>query len=229
MFFLRREIKKILNQDSLVNYDSLSLQQLSGILNNYIPWTSSSIRPGAIVKIINDILINNRRNIIEFGGGMSTLYIAYMLKKNGGHLYTIDHDDNWIELVKEMLKKENLEDVVTFVHAPMEKSKHSIDNLDWYSENSMNTMLGDEQFDLVLVDGPLAYTKDLELSRYPAIPYLMDKNKISESSTIICDDINRNGEQAIVKKWEVEYKLKFKLLFKDGGIAISQTGTFYNI
>lgn len=230
MFFLKRKIKEVLaTKDTLTSYDILALQQLSGIISNYIPWTSSSIRPSAIVKVVNDILINKRKNIIEFGGGISTLYIAYILKKHGGHLYTVEHDENWIAIVKDILKKENIDDVVTFIHAPMKKSTYSLNNLDWYSEDSLDILSNNDKFDLVLIDGPLAYTESLMLSRYPAVPYLMNKNIISENSTIILDDINRDGEQAIVKKWEQEYGFEFVSSYANGGIAISQTGDFYNI
>lgn len=230
MFFLMQKNKKSLNtNNAITSYDTLALQKLSVIFSNYIPWTPSAIRPGAIVKILNDILIHKRRNIIEFGGGISTLYIAYMLKKTGGHLYTVEHDESWITVVNDMLIKENIDDVVTFVHAPMTKSTYSLNNLDWHNENSLEILPDKDKFDLVLVDGPLAYTKKLMFSRYPAIPFLMAKNIIAENSTIILDDINRTGEQTIIKKWEHEFGFKFTNLEKEAGIAISQNGDHYNI
>ena len=230
MFFLRRKIEKSLTtKDVLTTYDVLALQKLTGIIDNYIPWTGSAIRPGAILKILNDIIINKRKNIIEFGGGISTLYIAYMLKKNGGHLYTVEHDENWIAIVRDMLKKENIDDAVTFIHAPMKKSTYSLNDLDWYSESSLDILSDNDKFDLVLIDGPLAYTKKLMLSRYPAVPFLMKKNKIAENATIILDDIHRNGEKTIVKKWEREFGFKFVNLEKEAGIAIRLSSDAYTI
>lgn len=230
MFFLKNKIRSILTTKNIrTTYDIFALQKLAGIVKNYIPWTSSSIRPSAIVKVINDIFLNKRENIIEFGGGMSTFYIAYALKKNYGHLYTVEHDKNWIVIMKDILKKEHIEDVVTFIHAPLGNSTYSLNALNWYSENALDALSNCNKFDLVLVDGPFAHTKKLSLSRYPAIPFLMKKDKISRNSTIILDDIYRNGEQTIVKKWGKEYGLKFTNLHEDGGIAISNNGNFYNI
>lgn len=225
---LRNKIINILSTKS--TYDIFAMQKLNGLLNDYIPWTSSSIRPSAIVKVINDILINKRKNIIEFGSGVSTLYIAKILNKNGGHLYSVEHDENWITIIKQMLKKENIDETVTFIHAPMRKSTLSLNNLDWYNEDNLNNVLCNcNKFDLILIDGPLAYNKDHMLSRYPAIPFLINIDKIAKESTIILDDIERDGEQIIIKKWEKIYNYNFVKSYVDGGIAISQNGNFYNI
>lgn len=226
----KNKIKKILaSENSKKLCDSMALQKLVTLSNSYIPWTSSSIRPSAIVKILNDILINKRKYIIEFGSGISTLYIAKLLKNNGGYLYSVEHDKNWILVVKDILKKEGVEDVVVFAHAPMGKSTYSLNDLEWYDKKSLDVLSTSKKFDLILIDGPMAYTEKLMLSRYPAVPFLMEKDKISKNSTIILDDINRSGEEAIVKKWEQEYGFKFTRLYNDAGIAIAVNGNSYNI
>jgi len=228
--YLKNKIKSILaTERSKALSDVTALQKLTALSNSYIPWTSSSVRPSAIVKILNDILINNRKNIIEFGAGVSTLYIAKILKENGGHLQTVEHDSEWIEIVKEMLRKNGTDDMVSFVHAPMNKCRLSLDGLAWYDEGALNSIMGDVQFDLVFIDGPLAYTKELRLSRYPALPFLMNLNKVKENVTIILDDINRSGEQEIIDLWEINFGFKFVKLFDEAGVAISQNGKFYNI
>ena len=114
--------------------DTIAIQKLVTLSDGYIPWTASSIRPSAIVKILNDITINERKNIIEFGSGVSTVFIAKTIRNSGGHLYTVDHDGSWIKVVKKMLKKENLGDVVSFIHAPMNASIFSLNKSDWYDE-----------------------------------------------------------------------------------------------
>ena len=226
------KIKEILfNENKAIDYDIFALQKLYNLSKIYIPWTSSSLRPSAVVKILNDIVINKRRKIIEFGSGISTLYIAYILKNNGGHIYTVDHDINWIKIVKKLLEENDiLENIVTFVHSPLKKSSLSLNNLNWYNKEILDASLPvNDKFDLVIIDGPPAYTKKIWLSRYPAIPFLMKRNKIAKNSTIILDDINRKGEQNIVRKWENEYGFKFINLYKDCGIAIAQNGDSYNI
>ena len=56
--------------------DLLAMQHLNPLLQGYVPWTSSAMRPAAFVNIINDITVNDRRVVLELGGGVSTLLIA---------------------------------------------------------------------------------------------------------------------------------------------------------
>lgn len=209
--------------------DTIAIQKLVTLSDGYIPWTASSIRPSAIVKILNDITINERKNIIEFGSGVSTVFIAKTIRNSGGHLYTVDHDGSWIKVVKKMLKKENLGDVVSFIHAPMNASIFSLNKSDWYDEKKLRALSEYDPFDLIIVYGPLAYTKELRLSRYPALPFLMSIQKVHKNATVILDDIDRRGEQEIISLWEKGFGFRFSLLFKDGGIAVSQNGGRYNI
>jgi predicted O-methyltransferase YrrM len=227
---IKNKIKNYLTTNTKKNiHDIYALEKLSPLNINYSVWTSSAIRPSAIVKILNEIIVNNKKIIIEFGSGLSTIYIAKTLKKMGGKLYSIENDENWIEIVKKMLKDDGLEDCVHFIHAPLKPSSLSLNNLDWYDENLLNNLKRDEKIDLVLVDGPMAFSKDIELSRYPAIPLLHNNNHLGEDTTIILDDINRNGEEKILRLWEKKFNIKFSRLYADGGIAIKINKKAFNI
>jgi hypothetical protein len=197
-----------------------------------LPWTSSSLRPSALVKILNDIIVNRKTNIIEFGSGISTVYIANIISKidvkNEITFYSIDHNQDWINILKGILKRLNLNDKVKFICAPLDKSGLSLKNLDWYSEKILDEQQFHNAFDLILIDGPLAYTKELELSRYPAVPYLHHKKLISSNVSIYLDDINRRGEEKIVELLEIKYGYKFKRNYLEGGIAVSLNGSTFN-
>lgn len=54
--------------------------------------------------------------------------------------------------------------------------------------------------------------------RFPALPYLYDS--LQPGTTVILDDIDRRGEQQIVKRWEGELGLSFERRFLNR-IAIS--------
>src|SRR5690606_38250097 len=41
-----------------------------------LPLTGSALRPHCLTHLINDILINRRRRILEFGTGLSTILLA---------------------------------------------------------------------------------------------------------------------------------------------------------
>ncbi len=226
---IERKLKAICtNEESLKQQEDIyALQQLQPISSDYTIWSSSSIRPSAMVQILNEIIVNNRNTIVEFGCGITTVYIAKILKQYGGHLYSVEDNGEWIEIVRAMLKYNDLLDIVTFIHAPLNESKHSLSNCDWYSEDIINNYLEDIIIDMVLIDGPPAYLKDIELSRYPAVPFLLDR--LADDFCIILDDINRDGEKNIVARWEKQINISFVKQYVKGGIAIVRSRQGFNI
>ena len=64
--------------------DQMAYNQLLKMFDNnvFIPITNWSISPNEVLHICNDIVINKKTNIIEFGSGFSTICIAQLLKIN---------------------------------------------------------------------------------------------------------------------------------------------------
>lgn len=52
--------------------NSLSLLMDENI-NKYIPFTDYALSPYSIAHILNDLAINSRKNIVEFGSGTSSI------------------------------------------------------------------------------------------------------------------------------------------------------------
>ena len=198
--------------------DIIAMEYLRPLNTRYLPWTKSTIRPSAVVKILNDITINNRECIVECGGGNSTFFIARHLANTKGHLYTIEHDLNWLNILRKMIKKEKLESVVTLIHAPLEDNDNAIKGNKWYSVENIEEALGGEKIDLLIVDGPPAYQKEMEYSRYPAVPSL--KKYLNNDYAIFLDDITRNGEKKIADMWATELGIDFVFYKNDGRVAI---------
>ena len=71
-------LQKITSQAS---YNYL-MSHLSGDM--IIPYNSWSISPRAMMVIINHILINDVKDIVEFGTGISTIFLNNLSKKNKG-------------------------------------------------------------------------------------------------------------------------------------------------
>jgi predicted O-methyltransferase YrrM len=207
--------------------DALAMAQLAPLDNGYLPWSGSSIRPSALVSILNDIVINRRSFIVECGSGISTLYIGRLLQQKGGHLVTIDHDAHWSVLLRDILKEEGLENTVTVIHAPMCDSAHSLEGNQWYDETAISSVLNGQVIDLLLVDGPLAYKPEIRLARYPAVPFFA--SQLSENATIVLDDIHRKGEREIVKRWNREFGFTFEVRRRNGGIAIGTRNKKFQI
>lgn len=211
------------------NHDDIkSLIQLEPLLNQYLPWSTSAMRPSAVVKILNEIIINNRVNVIEFGSGLTTIYIAATLRQINSNsiVVSVEHDLEWIEICQRIIDQENLTKFVQLVHAPMELSNYSIDHLPWYSEACIKKVTRKCRFNMAVVDGPLAHTKKLKMSRYPALPFLIENKLLDDNHRVYLDDVTRSGERKIIKMWERKFGFKFKKDF-NLGIASSKVVKSY--
>jgi predicted O-methyltransferase YrrM len=215
-FINNAEYVKKLQIDTYCNTLLHNLQK-----DTYLPRTGMSLRPYALSYLLNEITINNRTNIIEFGSGISTIFMARLAFKNKIELkiLSVDDDDNWINKLNEILSKENLTKYVQFVHAPL---KLNDNNYEWYNENIIDKSYNNQKFDLVLIDGPKAYPKGKSQIRYGALPYIYQKLK--NEFIVFLDDANREGEDQIIKKWQAEFGLKFNI---EKNLAIAIKGNYF--
>lgn len=208
--------------------DILAMQQLEPISSDYLPWNPYAIRPSGLIKILNEIVINQRKSILECGGGISTIYMAKILRERGGRIHTIEHDLGWIEILKQLLSSQNLLDYVSIISAPLQTSpinfQENTSGL-WYDLNAIRNALEGIKIDLLLVDGPPAHSKSIRYARYPAVPLL--KQYLAEDYTIVLDDIGRTGEQQIAAKWQQELEISFQKYPIQGGVAIASSQKNY--
>lgn len=223
-------IKAINYLNNLANkiHDIYSLQILAPLVSNYLPWSDSAMRPSALVAVLNEIQVNTRRDIVECGGGVSTLLIARLLKQLGrGHLYMIDHDDEWQKQLIAILENEKLVQYVTLIYAPLAETNLAMNNCQWYDTIKIKEILGSKKIDLLIVDGPPAYKLEFQYARYPAVPYF--KNILADDYSIVLDDINRYGEKKILKLWEEDLGITFERMYRKGNIALGRSKGALNI
>ena len=207
-------------------YDSYALQLIDRGDVAFTAWTSSAVRPGAVACIVNDIVINGRSVIVEFGSGISTLIIARQLQE-GQHTYlSFEHDESWAAKVRLMLREAGLSDRCEVVHAPLKSSSYSIDGSRWYDDNVIRDRLDGLEIDLVLCDGPLADRSGLTLSRYPAIPVI--QSFLGEQYAIYLDDIDRPGEREIARRWGRLLDTPFQNQLMRGSFALATKGKSFN-
>lgn len=179
--------------------------QLQNLINEpfFVPMTTWSMSPSTILHVLNDISINNRLNVIEFGSGASTFYIAKLIKQYSlkTKFFSVESDEEWMNQLYNQLKLYNLEDFVELIFAPIVEVPKSLSykgQKTWYDTKILSTKLAYlETVDLILVDGPIG--KSTPFARYSAIPFLAEK--ISEDFTVFLDDIHRKQEQEIIKQW----------------------------
>ncbi len=121
--------------------------------------------------------------------------------------------------MKTSLGKNNLEEYVSLIYAPLEKTDLAVENNSWYSHKALEGHLNHEKkTDLVLIDGPGAWQPENKLSRYTAVPFLI--NKLADNFAVYLDDTNRKGEQKIISLWKKKYNLDFIRINSKSSVCI---------
>jgi len=209
--------------------DLLAMHALAPLSTTYLPWSASAMRPSGIVAVLNEIYVNRRRAVVELGSGVSTFYIGRLLRQRGGHIWTVEHDERWADLVDQELASEGLGDVVTVVHAPLKpiQSEWPGEEATWYEESCLNEMTAGQSIDLLIVDGPPAYQAGHEHARYPAGPFFA--STLAEDYAVVLDDIDRQGEQDIMERWEGELDVTFERRIANGRIGIGRPGAAFTV
>lgn len=184
----------------------------------YLPWSSGAMRPSGLVDVCNEIVLGGRTEVVELGSGASTTLLARLLRARGGRLTAVEHHGQWAELVTRELAREALDSVATVVHAPLTGAEDRDTGLPWYDADALTAVAGGASIDLLIVDGPPAYADGHELARWPALPAFLDR--LTPDSVVVLDDIDRDGEQAVLARWE--HATAFRFEQRSSGIAIGR-------
>lgn len=207
--------------------DSLALNHLREIDLGlgFMPWTRAAMRPSTILHILNEIFINDRRTIIEFGSGISTLYLAWAARKIDARLLSIEENEGWCDKVKDMLQQNGLDGFCDLQPVACREVRMNGYMCRWYDVERVKRIIEQQRFDLVIVDGPTAYQKGQETARRPAIDVLRDN--LAETYAIFLDDAMRPGERRVLEAWEASLGLKASLEPVAGGHAFLGSGHRY--
>jgi GNAT superfamily N-acetyltransferase len=191
---------------------------LAAITDPPLVWGPGGMRPAGIVVIGRDIQDRARRRIVELGSGVSTVLLARLLTRwppaGDWRLAAVEHDAAWVRRVTEELADEGIGDRVTVIHAPLVDHPVAQDGLLWYDERPLATGLDEALdgglIDLLVVDGPPAFAPGFGLARYPALPVL--RSRLASGATVVLDDVDRPGEQDVLRRWERETGVAFERL-----------------
>jgi predicted O-methyltransferase YrrM len=193
--------------------DTYSLALLHPLLSDlpFIPFTGASLRPFCLAHIINDIVINGRKHIIEFGSGVSTVVIGRLMKmsKLASTLISIEHNQAWVEVLNSLLAREDLHHHVKVIWVPLATSELTLDANKWYDTKILEEGLSSAVFDMVIVDGPPAWETGKGKARYPALPFIYDK--LSERCSVYLDDAERAGEREVLALWHQRFPFRFTI------------------
>ncbi len=185
------------------------------------------MRADGLVEVCNDVIVNERRRVVELGSGMSTVLLARLLTqrrpRGGWRLASVEHDASWVQRVTDQLDRENIGRHVSVIHAPLVPHHLAAADLLWYDDFAvaagLDVTLRGDLVDLLVVDGPPAYATGHGLARYPALPVV--QHRLAPGATVVLDDIDRPGEQEVIRRWERKFGLSFERLPEPAGVAIA--------
>lgn len=176
----------------------------------YLPWTSGSMRPAAVVAVCNEIVHGGRTRIVECGSGASTVMLARLLRQRGGGQVTaLEHDGHWAGLVAEQLRREDLDGIAEVVHTPLGGEP------EWYGAAGLAAL--PDEVDLLLVDGPPACDPGMGTSRAPALPWF--EERLLDGAAVMLDDVDRPGELQVIADWEASSDWRFDV---DAGTGLAR-------
>lgn len=172
-----------------------------------ISWSDGAMTPPGLAAVCAEVAGRHRRHVVECGSGFSTLVLARLLHDRGGRLVSLEHDQSWATRVRGDLAAAGLGEVAKVTLAPLEPHPLARDGLPWYAARALRSL--PRRIELLLVDGPPAFEREMALSRFPALPVLADR--LVPDATVVLDDIDRDGELRILEAWERDYGFRFEV------------------
>ena len=195
----RYMISKIIRLNKQNSAQIEAMQSLYSIFqfNSPLPYTRKmAASPDFLKLVVETILTNKPKLVLELGSGVSSVLVSKSLEKNcDGKLISIDHDNNYAELTRERLHLENLNNIATVITSELTMQTLDDQNYLWYKSTFLKEI--NQKIDLLIIDGPPRIIN--KNARYPAIPIL--KDYFSDNIIILIDDGKRKDDAKSVYKW----------------------------
>jgi hypothetical protein len=207
--------------------DAVALETLRPLDGPYVAWTAWSLRPSALVTVLNEVDVYERTHIVECGCGVSTILLARLLKARFGaeaHLVSLENDSSWAAYLRSRLVAEELATVAQIVDAPLVPWLTGADSTPWdnpeqWYDPDVVTGAISNHIDLLLVDGPAAGLEPNRLVRYPALPLL--RESLTSRAVVFLDDADRPAEFETARRWTTEFDMAFQVIERLG-VAVAR-------
>ncbi len=194
------------------------LDNFMGFPLRYGGW---AISEDILFDILQFCLLSEPKVILDLGTGTTTIILAkyaQRMKEKGVEIeiISVDSSKEWLTDTKKILEKNDLENFVNLVYAPIVVTKAGL----YYEIDEISNFLNDKEIDLMVIDGPPGATQ--KEARYPAMVFF-EKN-MSKNGVIFLDDGAREDEKNISKRWTdnfTDWKNEYRQ-YEKGGFVFYQ-------
>ncbi|KGM12022.1 class I SAM-dependent methyltransferase [Cellulomonas bogoriensis] len=160
-----------------------------------IPLTGGwAIDTRSLHSLVSLVRTTRPRTVVELGAGTTTVWLGYLLERDGGRLVSVDHLQRYADATSQQVARHGLEAVVDLRVAPLAEVEVDDVTRPWYEPSALADVTA---IDMLVVDGPPQRTADL--ARYPALPLLVDA--LADDAWVVLDDASRHDERETVRRW----------------------------
>jgi predicted O-methyltransferase YrrM len=160
------------------------------------PMRGWALSPDAARLVVSLVFEKRPRIILDVGSGVSTLLLAYGLKKIGaGRVMALEHAEAFAESSRKDISNHGLGDFATVLFAPLKNVSLKGEGYIWYDTAALEKM--PSAIDMVIIDGPPEKTH--ALARYPALPLIW--SRLAKDAVIVVDDAFTPATQKILGLW----------------------------
>jgi predicted O-methyltransferase YrrM len=171
-------------------------------------WSAS---PDILNQLCKLILTHRPDQIVEVGSGVSTLTMAYCLRRLGrGRIVSLESDPVFAGVTRQMLADHGLSSYAVVVDAPLTEITIGGEQWRWYDRDRIPSTA---PIDLLFVDGPHGLTQPL--ARYPALPVF--RTRLAPDAIVVLDDGARPDERVIADRWSQRFGFESEYLFMEKG------------
>ncbi len=161
-----------------------------------LPYNSWSISPQGMLMIVNHVLVNDIKTIVEFGTGISTVFLNNLSIKNNLDLkiISVDHDAAWQKIIREKYKADRVE----YIHCELNTTmKFKNRDFLWYDPEALKK-IDRQHVELVIVDAPIGSSSPYQ--RAGAFEFFHNELKRSNFSCYL-DDTGQGPLKEIMKHY----------------------------
>jgi hypothetical protein len=145
-------------------------------------------------RVLLDTINRTSGDVVELGAGVSTVLAARAVRGTSRHIYSVEHDDAWLAVCRQLLERAGLQDTVTLVVAPLREQSFDGYTTRWYDRHSLQGI--PTQIGTLVVDGP-PYVGGKQ--RWPAVEVFRDR--LAADAVIVADDGRRRDAMRMVRRW----------------------------